>query len=286
MMAGVAALALGWTGAASAETAVERGKYLVEGVVGCGNCHTPKGPNGPVRDRALSGGPPVVEPVFTAYPSNITPDRETGIGAWTDAEIKLAIREGKRPPRSRNGGTIIGPPMPIELYRGMADADLDAIVAYLRTVPAVKNVVPKSTYKIALPPAYGAPVDKPIEEPARTDKVAYGAYMASALGHCIECHTPLGAKGRAEFETALGAGGRIFNGPWGVSAAKNITPDMQHGLGSWSDAEIERAIRSGIGKDGHTLMPPMGYGYYATISADDMSALIAYLRSMPPKKNP
>jgi hypothetical protein len=61
---------------------------------------------------------------------------------------------------------------------------------------------------------------------------------------------------------------------------------MQHGLGSWSDAEIERAIRSGIGKDGHTLMPPMGYGYYATISADDMSALIAYLRSMPPKKNP
>jgi mono/diheme cytochrome c family protein len=175
--------------------------------------------------------------------------------------------------------------MPIELYRGMADADLDAIVAYLRTVPAVKNVVPKSTYKIALPPAYGPPVDKPIEEPARTDKVAYGAYMASALGHCIECHTPLGPKGRAEFETALGAGGRVFNGPWGVSAAKNITPDMQQGLGSWSDAEIERAIRSGIGKDGHKLMPPMGYGYYATISGDDMSALIAYLRSMPPKKN-
>jgi mono/diheme cytochrome c family protein len=81
MVTGVATLALGWIGAASAETAVERGKYLVEGVVGCGNCHTPKGPNGPVRDRALSGGPPVVEPVFTAYPSNITPDRETGIGA-------------------------------------------------------------------------------------------------------------------------------------------------------------------------------------------------------------
>ncbi len=70
------------------------------------------------------------------------------------------------------------------------------------------------------------------------------------------------------------------------SRAQNITPDMQHGLGSWSDAEIERAIRSGIGKDGHKLTPPMGYGYYATISAGDMSALIAYLRSTPPKKNP
>ena len=285
-MAGAFAVALGWSGMASAETAVERGKYLVEGIVGCGNCHTPQGPNGPILDRALSGGPPVVEPVFTAYPSNITPDRETGIGAWTDAEIKLAIREGKRPSGSPNGGTIIGPPMPIELYRGMADADLDAIVAYLRAVPAVKNVVPKSTYKIPLPPAYGPPIDKPIEAPARSDKVAYGAYMASALGHCIECHTPMGPQGRAAFATELGAGGRVFNGPWGVSAAKNITPDLQEGLGSWTDAEIERAIRRGIGKGGHPLMPPMGFGYYATISTNDMGALIAYLRSMPPKKNP
>jgi hypothetical protein len=84
----------------------------------------------------------------------------------------------------------------------------------------------------------------------------------------------------------LGAGGRVFDGPWGVSAAKNITSDVQDGLGGWTDAEIERAIRKGIGKDGRPLTPPMGYVYYSTISANDMNALIAYLRSMPPKKNP
>src|SRR5436190_236463 len=124
-------------GVASAQTPVERGRYLVESIVGCGNCHTPQGPNGPVWNRALSGGPPIEEPnVFMALPSNITPDPETGIGKWTDTQIKTAIREGKRP-----DGTLIGPPMPFDQYRGIADADLDAIVAYLRTVPAISNKV-------------------------------------------------------------------------------------------------------------------------------------------------
>ena len=97
--------------------------------MGCGNCHTPQGPNGPIMDRALSGGPPIGEgKPSPPCPSNITPDPETGIGKWTDAQIKVAIREGKRP-----DGTLIGPPMPFGQYRGIADADIDAVVAYLRT---------------------------------------------------------------------------------------------------------------------------------------------------------
>src|SRR5207342_3082438 len=117
--------------------------------------HTPQGAAGPVMDRALSGGPPIEEgKLFTARPSNITPDPETGIGKWSDAQIRIAIREGKRPPNSQNGGTLIGPPMPFGQYRGIADADIDAVVAYLRTVPAVKNAVAKSTYNIPLPPAW------------------------------------------------------------------------------------------------------------------------------------
>jgi mono/diheme cytochrome c family protein len=136
-------------GSAVAETQLKRGKYLVESIMGCGHCHTPQGPAGPVMDRALSGGPPIEEgKLFTALPSNITPDPETGIGKWTDAQIRVAIREGKRP-----DGTLIGPPMPFGQYRGIADADLDAVVAYLRTVPALKNAVAKSTYNIPLPPA-------------------------------------------------------------------------------------------------------------------------------------
>jgi mono/diheme cytochrome c family protein len=270
-----------WSGA-GAQPAVERGKYLVESIMGCGNCHTPQGPNGPVLDRALSGGPPIVEDkLFTAQPSNITPDPETGLGKWTEAQIKLAIREGRRP-----DGTLIGPPMPFGQYRHIADADLDAVVAYLRTVPAVKNAMAKSTYNIALPPAYGPPIDKPVAAPPVADKVAYGAYLAGPLGHCIDCHTPMGADHRPQYATLLGAGGMQFPGPWGLSVAKNITSDPDQGLGKWTDIEIERAIRKGIDRQGQALKPPMGYGYYDRISADDMAALIAWLRSLPPLKTP
>ena len=274
-------------GSAVAETQLERGKYLDESIMGCGNCHTPVGPDGPILDKALSGGPPIGEgTAFTAVPSNITPDPETGIGTWTDAEIRTAIRQGKRPPNAHNGGTLIGPPMPFGQYRGIADADIDAVVAYLRTVPAVKNAVAKSTYHSALPPTWGPPIDKPIAAPPVSDRVAYGAYLAGPLGHCVECHTPMGPDHRRQFATLLGAGGTQFNGPSGLSVAKNITSDPEQGLGKWTDAEIERAIRTGIDKDGHPLKPPMGYGYYSRISADDMAALIAWLRSLPPRKMP
>jgi mono/diheme cytochrome c family protein len=266
----------------AAQTPVERGKYLVESIAGCGNCHTPQGSNGPILSRALSGGPPMVEgKLFTAQPSNLTSDRETGLGRYSDAQLKVMIREGKRP-----DGTLIGPPMPFNFYRGMADADLDAIVAYLRTVPAVKNAMPKSVYNIPLPPAWTPPITQPITAPSRTEKVAYGAYLAGPLGHCLECHTPMGPDGRFQFDTMLGAGGLTFEGPWGVSVSRNITSDLETGLGQWSDAEIERAIRIGIDRHGRKLMPPMGYAYYARISGEDMSALITFLRTLPPKKTP
>lgn len=266
----------------AAQTPAERGKYLVESIVGCGNCHTPQGPNGPVTNRALSGGPPMVEEnLFTAHPSNITPDRETGIGKYTDAQVKLMIREGKRP-----DGSLVGPPMPFNFYRNLADADLDAIIAYLRTVPPVRNAVPKSVYNMPLPPAWTPPVTQPIVAPPRTDKVAYGAYLAGPLGHCLECHTPMGADGRFQFDTNLGAGGMKFHGPWGVSVSRNITSDPETGLGQWSDAEIEQAIRRGVDRHGRQLMPPMAYAYYAKVSAEDMSALIAYLRTLPAKRGP
>ena len=277
-----AALAAGLAGPAAAETPLERGKYLVETIMACGNCHTPQGPDGPLFDRALSGGPPIEEgKLFTAFPSNITPDPDTGIGRWSDAQIKTAIREGRRP-----DGRLLGPPMPFGQYRDIADSDLDAVVAYLRTVPPVKNSAPKSTYNIPLPPAWGPRLDKPVVAPPATDKRAYGAYLGGPLGHCVECHTPQGPDGRFQYATLLGAGGMHFTGPWGLSVSKNITSDPEQGLGKWSDAEIERAIRTGVDKSGHPLMPPMGFVYYKNISADDMSALLVWLRSLPDRKTP
>lgn len=116
---------------ANAESRLERGRYLMQSIVACGNCHTPQGPDGPMSGMELAGGLKIEDKPFTAIASNITPDRETGIGKWTDAQIITAIREGRRP-----DGSIIGPPMPIGLYRGMSDNEARAIVACLRSLPA------------------------------------------------------------------------------------------------------------------------------------------------------
>jgi mono/diheme cytochrome c family protein len=259
------------SGAQDAAT-LERGRYLVEVTGACGNCHTPMGPGGPVAGRILAGGTVFDEPPFRAVASNITPDPETGIGRWTDAQIAAAIREGKRP-----DGSLIGPPMPFHFYRGLADRDLGAIVAHLRTVPPVRNAVERSVYRIALPPAYGPPVAS--VPPPADNPVARGEYLAGAVAHCMECHTPMTADGRLEL-ARLGAGGMQFNGPWGVSVARNITP---HALRDWSDAEIIRAVTQGISRDGSPLRPPMAFWAYRNTSENDLRDLVAYLRALPPQ---
>lgn len=275
LAAGLCALA----GAAAAQPSaalVERGRVLMNGVVACGNCHQARGPQGqPLPDRGLSGGEVIVDDAaMRAVAANITPDAGTGIGRWSDAQLKKAIREGVRP-----DGSIIGPPMPIEFYRHLADADLDAIVAWLRAQPPVANAVPKSVYRIPLPPSYGPPV-KNVKAPPASDKVRYGKYLAD-IGHCMDCHTPRAADGKLQ-TAQLGAGGQPIAGPWGVSVSRNLTPHAT-GLKGWSDAEIARAIRTGVSRDGSQLKPPMAFDYYKTINDADMAALIAYLRSLPPR---
>jgi mono/diheme cytochrome c family protein len=261
-------------GALAQPTQVERGRALVDGIAACGNCHTPKGPQGDLPGMGFAGGMLLEEPgVFRIYPSNITPDRETGIGAWTDAQIIRAIREGVRP-----DGRVLGPIMPIELYRGISDADAQAMVAYLRTVAPVRNVVPASTYNFPLPPAYGPPLGV-VAGPA-DNAVARGAYMAGPLGHCIECHSPPLATGGRDW-SRTGWGGPPMHGPAGVVVPADLTPTH---LGAWSDAEITRAITRGVSRDGRALRPPMGFAYYATIPPAEMADLVAYLRSLPPSR--
>src|SRR3954469_11487316 len=251
-----------------------RGTYLMNSIVACGNCHVQRGEKGrPLMEKGLSGGMVFDEQPFKAYAPNITPDPDTGVGKWTDAQLAKAIREGIRP-----DGSVIGPPMPIIFYRGMADEDLDAIVAYLRAQPPVKNAVPKSEYRIKLPPSYGPEVKK-VSAPSRKDPVKYGEYLAGPLGHCMDCHTPW-VKGVPDM-TKAGAGGNPFRGPWGVAVSRNLTPHEQ-GLKGWTDAEIARAIREGVRKDGTPLKPPMAYGWYKNIKDEDMKPLLAYLRSLKP----
>ncbi len=262
---------------ASAQDAklLARGTYLMNSIVACGNCHVQRDPTGkPIAEKGLSGGMVFDEEPFRAVAPNITPDPETGIGKWTDAQLAKAIREGIRP-----DGTVIGPPMPIAFYRGISDDDLKAIIAYLRAQPPVKNEVAKSVYRIPLPPNYGPPVAN-VKAPPTTDAVKYGAYLAGPLGHCLECHTPW-VKGQPDM-ARVGAGGNPFKGPWGVAMSRNLTPH-ETGLKGWTDAEIARAIQTGVSKDGSPLKPPMAYGWYKNIDAADMKSLIAYLRSMKPQ---
>ena len=252
---------------------VERGAYLMNSIAACGNCHAQRDKEGrPVPALGLSGGELFDEEPFRAYARNITPDIETGIGKWTEAQLVRAIREGIRP-----DGSLIGPPMPIEFYRGMSDADARALAAYLRAQPPVKHVVSKSEYRIKLPPAYEPPIKAAIAAPPRSNLVKYGAYLAGPLGHCMDCHTPWTEKGVDR--KRMGAGGNPFKGPWGVSVSRNLTPT---GLKEWSDAEIARAIREGKSRDGSVLKPPMAFDWYKNISDADMKALIAYLRSLKP----
>jgi mono/diheme cytochrome c family protein len=251
-----------------------RGKYLVEGIAACGNCHAERDPKGQViAARGLSGGMVFDAPVFKAYAPNITPDPETGIGKWSDAQLGKAIREGVRP-----DGSIIGPPMPIEFLRNVSDDDLAAIISYLRAQPPVKKQVAKSDYKMPLPPNYGPAVTK-VTAPARSDAVKYGGYLV-AMGHCMDCHTPL-TKGQLDM-SLMGAGGRTFDiGPLGQSVSRNITPH-ESGLKGWTDAEIVRAVQHGQSRDGSRLKPPMAFDWYAKVNAADMRSVVTYLKSLKP----
>jgi mono/diheme cytochrome c family protein len=258
-----------------AQSLVAKGKYLVEGIGGCGNCHTARG--GPMKGVNLAGGNSFGGPKapFKSYAPNITPDPETGIGNWSDTQIITAIREGKRP-----DGSVIGPPMAIDFYKYMSDNDAKAIVAYLRTVKPVKHKTPKSEYRIPLHP--GKPVGN-VPDVSPSDKIAYGEYQVR-IGHCMECHSPM-VKGHPDLKNRLGAGGRTFRGPWGESVAANITPHKGTGIGAYTDAEIKRVITKGIKKDGTKLRPPMCTRCYDKMTEADLDAMVAYLKSIKPIKN-
>ncbi|WP_417524581.1 c-type cytochrome [Marinovum sp.] len=257
---------------ALAEAHMDRGEYLVTTVMACGNCHSPMGPEGPIADQALAGRLVEKNPAFTAIAPNITPAGR--VSDWSDEELARAIREGLRP-----DGTVIGPPMPIPLYRHIADDDLSAIVAYLRSVPAVENDPGTSEYNIPLPPAYGPPVES-VSAPEPGSTVEYGEYVAR-LAHCMECHSPMTPQG-PDLGENMGRGGFEFHGPWGTSVAANLTNHAE-GLADYSDDEIKTMITKGMRPDGERMMPPMPFGYLAGMTDQDLDALVVYLRSLPGK---
>ncbi len=259
-------------GAASAEPSVERGEYLVRGPAGCGNCHTPIGPNGFVAEQELGGRLVEKNDMFTAIAPNITPAGR--VSEWSDAELARAIREGIRP-----DGSVIGPPMPFAMYRGLGDEDLASMVMFLRTLDPVDHDPGASEYRVALPPAYGPPVES-VTPPERGITVEYGAYLAGPIAHCLECHTPLSPQGPM-LDSDLGRGGFEFHGPWGLSISPNLT-SHEDGLAGYTDDELRQMITRGKRPDGSQMKPPMPYNHYAATAPQDIDAIILYLRTLPP----
>jgi mono/diheme cytochrome c family protein len=270
--------------AASAETLLQRGAYLTNSVAACGRCHTPRDGNSlPVAGMEMAGGTEFDDPdLGHVVAPNITPDPETGIGRWTQAQIVNAIRNGVRP-----DGTIIGPPMPFSAYDDLSDRDVNAIAAYLRTIKSIRHTVAKSQYKMALPESHGPTVTH-VNEPKRADRLAYGAYLAGPVAHCIGCHTPLREGGQQLDRKRAFAGGRPlhpYGQPGAVVMSRNISPDPDDGIGKWTDTQVKRATTAGIRPDGTHISPTMPYPWYKGMAPADLDAIVAYLRTVPPQKN-
>jgi mono/diheme cytochrome c family protein len=249
---------------------VERGEYLAK-AADCMVCHTKPG------EKDYSGGLGFKLPFGTLYSTNITPDKDTGIGNWTDAELKRFLVSGVRP-----NGTRVAPIMPTAFYTVLTARDLDALAAYLRSVPAVRHETPPPEYRSAPKPETPIYAGKQANEAELSDRLARGRYLLT-IAHCLECHTPDGPSVVHDFAAASGKGGRTFKGPWGESVSPNITADSTAGIGGWSDDEIKRAITQGIARDGHKLKPPMAYAAYASMTAQDLDAIVAFLRTLPPR---
>lgn len=274
---------------ALAQTPLERGRYLVTSILACGNCHTPKTGSGePIAEKELLGGLVFTTPAFDTTASNITRDRETGIGAWSDAEIKRAITEGVRPNHGRLAGVPLAAVMPVNFYKAMLPSDLEAVVAYLRSVKPVRNGVADPVYKAPVHRDPYPDAETGFSEAAIRDPVKRGAYLAT-LGHCMECHSAW-QRGVSDHINGLGKGGRQFAptlvkgfaNTWDGAKARNITSHKTSGIGAWSDDEIKRAITQGVRPDGTRLKPPMDFASYAKMSDADLVAIVAYLRTVPP----
>jgi mono/diheme cytochrome c family protein len=280
------AVGLSWlpVSAASPSAAdIARGKYIFGATGGCG-CHTKK------KEPVNAGGRRYDGPFGTVYSSNITPDRETGIGGWTDDQIITAIRLGRRP----NGERML-PVHPYTVFNGMAEEDLRAVVAYLRTLPPVNRPTPPK--KITVPlfetvflPAWLAAF-APRETPpptAPTSGVARGEYLVRAVGHCGECHTPRTITMATDNSRFL-AGNPKGKGPEGVEVP-NITPDKETGL-TWTVQQIAEYLGTGNKPDGDVAGSLMGEMIQGTtaglkdLTESDRLAIAQYLKTIPAVRN-
>lgn len=264
---------------ASAQGDPNRGRSLFALAGGCG-CHTPD--DGPVG----AGGGEVPTPFGKFYGTNITPDVETGIGAWSDEEIIAAIRDGVA-----RGKGVESPAMPYYWYSGMSDGDVRDLVAYLRTLPAVRKEnrphegeVPFArlayrVWRFLWAPRFQAAPQRP------PDPVARGQYWVDHVSLCADCHTPRNFLGAVRFDLYLAG---TPNGPGGTKVP-NITPHGT-GIGSWDEEDIVNLLRTGFTPEFDNVQGWMaevvegkgGGPGYRDAPEEELRAIARYLRQVKP----
>ncbi len=266
-------------GVARSEAAdAARGEYLVR-AAGCINCHTEKDGKG----AFMAGGRAIGSPYGTFYSSNITPDSETGIGAWSDGDFVDALRHGESP-----DGKTYYPVFPYASYSAMRRRDMLDIKAYLFAAAPVRQQ--NRAHQLRFPFSWRFSIypwrwlffspaeDRPQPPPASAER--RGGYLVEVLGHCGDCHTPRNMVGGLTRGKHL-AGTRY--GPGGATVP-NITPDSETGIGNWSVADFVFFFRSGLKPDGDDVQGEIrdviedGLRH---LSEEDLRAIAAYLKSLP-----
>ena len=274
---------------------IARGKYIFESVADCGGCHSQ-------RDFSLIGGPVVetgrgagnvLSEILKGLPgtvvaANLTPDPETGIGNWTDGEKIRAIREGV----DRDGNALF-PMMPYGGFRQMSDEDVEAVVAYLNSLPPIKHAMPKTAlvFPVSLLIKSEPKPAGRVPPPDRSNPVKFGEYLVG-VGGCRHCHTTTDSKGQP-LPGKTFAGGQPFDSTLGKVLSANITPDTETGIGKWSEEffqkkfydykeYVQKGCPKSPGPEAFTLMPWLPF---SGKPPDELAAIYSYLKAQPPVHN-
>lgn len=265
-------------GAPSGADIVARGEYLAK-AADCVACHTV-----PDSGKPFAGGVAFKLPFGTIYSSNITPDSSNGIGAYSDEEFVRAVREGVR-----RDGKHLYPAFPYTSYTLLSRDDVLAIKAYLMTLPAIAQANRPNDlgfpfnqrWAMAFWNAAFFKSQRFVADSAKPPQWNSGAYLATALGHCGECHTP------RNFGYGLDQSQALAGEEFGGWRAYNITPDAKHGIGSWSDEDIVGYLTSGHASEHASASGPMGEAVAHSLQflrPEDAGALVVYLRSVPARE--
>jgi mono/diheme cytochrome c family protein len=258
---------------------LERGKYLSESVMGCFDCHSERDWNSPgapmLQARMGVGRVWAVDGLPLLVSNNITPDRETGAGNWTDDMLARAIREG-----IGHDGRTLFPLMPYQNYRQMSDEDLASVIAYLRSIPPVRNPLPKTDIPFPLSRLIQRapqPLSEAVPAPDVSDPIKRGRYLTRMAG-CADCHTP---QDKGEPIAGLDfAGGFVLLSPQGAVASTNITPSPS-GIPYYDEALFLSMMRTGrVGA--RVISPVMPWVFYKNMTDEDLKAIFAYLRTVKP----